>query len=142
MYRRDTIKTKGVVVKAKKMTKQEMGKYKELLNKEKERLNNELLNLKKDSINKSQRDASGELSGYSFHMADMASDNYDRDFSMGIATEEQKRLFAIEEALKRIDEGTYGSCVECGKRIIKKRLDAIPYTELCIECQRSQEKKK
>ena len=129
-------------MKAKKMTKQELNRYRGLLNKEKERLNNELFNLKKDNINKTQRDASGELSGYAFHMADMASDNYERDFSMGIATEEQKRLFAIEEALKRIDEGTYGSCIECEKRIIKKRLDAIPYTELCIECQRTQEKKK
>ena len=117
----------------KKMTKQEMKKYKELLIKERETLSNELNSLTKDSINKSQRDASGDLSSYAYHMADMATDNYDRDFSMGIATEEQKRLFAIEEAMKRIEEGSFGNCLQCGKRILRKRLDAIPYTELCIE---------
>jgi RNA polymerase-binding protein DksA len=128
--------------KTNKMTKQEMKKYKALLLKERERLNKELFDLRKDTINKSQRDASGELSGYTYHMADMASDNYDRDFSMGIATEEQKRLFAMEEALRRIEEGTYGSCLNCGKRILKKRLNAVPDTELCIACQTSQEKTK
>lgn len=126
----------------KKMTKQEMKKYKELLIKERETLSNELNSLTKDSINKSQRDASGDLSSYAYHMADMATDNYDRDFSMGIATEEQKRLFAIEEAMKRIEEGSFGNCLQCGKRILRKRLDAIPYTELCLECQKSKEKKR
>ncbi len=132
----------GKMKKIKKMTKQEMKKYKEMLIKDRSRLNDELFNLKKNNIDKSQRDASGELSGYTYHMADMATDNYDRDFSMGIATEEQKRLFAIEEALKRIEEGTYGNCLDCGKKILKKRLDAVPCTELCIECQTSQEKKR
>ena len=126
----------------KKMTKQEMKKYKELLIKEREKLTSELNSLTKDNINKSQRDASGDLSSYTYHMADMASDNYDRDFSMGIATEEQKRLFAIEEAMKRIEEGSFGNCLQCGRRILKKRLGAIPYTELCIECQKSKEKKR
>jgi len=125
----------------KKIAKDVLRKYKELLVKERGKLAKELLSLKKDSISKSQKDASGELSGYAFHMADMASDNYDRDFSMGIATEEQKRLYAIEEALKRIRDGAYGDCLTCGKRISQQRLSAIPYTELCIECQKSQEKR-
>jgi RNA polymerase-binding protein DksA len=129
-------------VEMKKMSKAESKKYKELLLKERTKLNEELFNITKDNIDKSPRDASGDLSSYTYHMADMATDNYDRDFSMGIATEEQKRLFAIEEALKRIADGTYGNCLQCGKRITKKRLDAIPYTELCIECQKSKEKKR
>ncbi len=122
------------------MTKQEVKRYKDLLIKERTKLNDELSSLKKDNINKSQRDAAGDLSSYTYHMADMASDNYDRDFSMGLATEEQKRLFAIEEALKRVEDSTYGNCLQCGSRILKKRLDAIPYTELCLECQKLKEK--
>jgi len=128
-------------VKQKKMTRQELKRYKDLLIKERARLNDELSTLKKNNMNKSQRDASGDLSSYTFHMADMASDNYERDFSMGLATEEQKTLFAIEEALKRVEDGTYGNCLQCGKKVLKKRLNAIPYTELCLECQKSKEKK-
>ena len=131
----------GVRVKQKKMTRQELKRYKDLLIKERARLNDELSTLKKNNMNKSQRDASGDLSSYTFHMADMASDNYERDFSMGLATEEQKTLFAIEEALKRVEDGTYGNCLQCGKKVLKKRLNAIPYTELCLECQKSKEKK-
>ena len=130
-----------VRVKQKKMTRQELKRYKDLLIKERARLNDELSTLKKNNMNKSQRDASGDLSSYTFHMADMASDNYERDFSMGLATEEQKTLFAIEEALKRVEDGTYGNCLQCGKKVLKKRLNAIPYTELCLECQKSKEKK-
>jgi len=130
-----------VRAKAKGMARVETKQYRDLLVRERERLNNDLFNLTKDNIDKTQRDASGELSGYTYHMADMASDNYERDFSMGIATEEQKKLFAIEEALKRIEDGTYGACLQCGKMILKKRLKAIPYTALCIECQKSQEQK-
>ena len=128
-------------MKQKKMTRQELKRYKDLLIKERARLNDELSTLKKNNMNKSQRDASGDLSSYTFHMADMASDNYERDFSMGLATEEQKTLFAIEEALKRVEDGTYGNCMQCGKKVLKKRLNAIPYTELCLECQKSKEKK-
>ena len=73
-------------------------------------------------------------------MADMASDNYERDFSLGRATEEQKLLYAIDEAMKRIEDGTYGSCLQCGKPVSKKRLIAVPHTELCIDCQKANEK--
>ena len=126
-------------MKQKKMTRQELKRYKDLLIKERARLNDELSTLKKNNMNKSQRDASGDLSSYTFHMADMASDDYERDFSLGRATEEQKTLYAIDEALKRIDDRTYGNCLQCDKPISRKRLQALPYTELCILCQKSQE---
>ena len=124
---------------AKAMPKAQAKEYKALLLKEREKIGGDLSHITKDALNTSQRDASGDLSGYSFHMADMASDNYERDFSLGRATDEQKRLFAIDEALKRMDEGVYGSCLQCGKAIAKKRLKALPHTELCIECQKQSE---
>jgi len=126
-------------VKLKRMPKWEVKKYKALLLKERERINGQLSHITEDTLKKSQRDAAGDLSGYSYHMADMASDDYEREFSLGRATEEQKALFSIDEALKRIEDGTYGNCLQCSKPILKKRLKAIPQTELCIECQKTKE---
>lgn len=127
--------------KVKKMPKPLLKKYKDLLIKERQRVGGELSYIARTTLNKSQRDASGDLSGYSYHMADMASDDYDRDFSLGRATDEQKMLYIIDEAIKRVGEGTYGSCLNCGKPIAKSRLKALPYSELCIECQKSKEVK-
>jgi len=129
------------MAKVKKMLKKELKKYKELLLKERERILGELSHVAENTLKKSQRDASGDLSGYSYHMADMASDDYERDFSLGRATEEQRTLYQIDEALKRIEELTYGNCLECGKPIQKKRLTALPYAEVCIVCQRKNDSK-
>ena len=89
---------------------------------------------------KSQKEASGDLSGYSYHMADMASDSYDRELSLNIASEEQEIIYEIDEALKRIEEGKYGKCLSCNKRIPVKRLTAVPYAKYCIQCQSKEEK--
>lgn len=129
------------MAKPKKMTKPELKKYKELLLKEREKVGGDLSHITSNTLNRSQRDASGDLSGYSYHMADVASDDYDRDFSLGRATDEQKVLYAIDEAMKRIRDGSYGNCTQCGKAISKKRLKALPYTELCIDCQKKDEGK-
>ena len=75
-------------LKLKKMPKWELKKYKELLLKEREKISSELSHITEDALKKTQRDASGDLSGYSYHMADMASDDYEREFSLGRATEE------------------------------------------------------
>ena len=127
--------------KSKKMLKKDTKKYKELLIKEREKLVGDISHIAGDTLNKSQREASGDLSGYSFHMADTASDDYERDFSLGRATEEQKQVYYIDEALKRIEEGSYGNCLECGKPIPRKRLAALPYAEVCIECQKKKDVK-
>lgn len=127
--------------KMKKMPKAELKFYQALLLKERDKVGGGLSHIAETTLNKSQRDASGDLSGYAFHMADQASDDYERDFSLGRATDEQKILYTIDEAIKRIEDGSYGSCLQCGKAIPKKRLKALPYTELCIECQKTREDK-
>jgi RNA polymerase-binding protein DksA len=127
--------------KPKKMSKRELKKYKILLVAERQKVGGDLSHIAQNTLNKSQREASGDLSGYSYHMADQASDDYERDFSLGRATDEQNLLYKIDEALRRIEDGTYGSCPQCYKPIAKKRLAAIAYTELCIECQSKNEKK-
>lgn len=127
--------------KIKKLPRKTLKKYKELLLKEREKIGGGLNHITQDTLKTSQRDASGDLSGYSFHMADMASDNYEVEFSLGRASDEQNVLYSIDEALKRVADGTYGSCTQCGKQIPKKRLDAVPHTELCIACQSKNEDK-
>lgn len=98
--------------------------------------------IEQDNLSQSPRDAAGDLSGYSLHMADIATDSYDREFSLGLATNAQQILYEIEEALKRIQEKGFGNCLSCGKPINRRRLTAIPYASLCIECQAKQETKR
>ena len=67
-------------------------------------------------------------------MADMGSDQYEQDFSLSLMANEEEVLEQIEAALVRIAEGTYGVCEECGSKIPKMRLNAIPYTAYCVKC--------
>ena len=124
------------------MNKKALEKFKKLLLKKREDIITEMDNFTKDTLNKSQREASGDLSGYSFHMADQASDNYEREFSLNLATDSQKAIYAIDEALARIKDKTCGRCQKCSKEISRKRLSAVPYAILCIGCQRKEEAKK
>ena len=73
-------------------------------------------------------------------MADMATDLYDREFSLELAEGERERLYALDEAIRHIDEGTYGVCDMCNCRISKQRLKVIPQAVKCIECQEKEEK--
>jgi DnaK suppressor protein len=67
------------------------------------------------------------------HMADVGSDNYEQEFTLGLMENEEQVLEQIEAALERIEEGTYGICIDTGKKIPKTRLNAIPYTPYCVE---------
>ncbi|MBU1887875.1 MAG: TraR/DksA C4-type zinc finger protein [Candidatus Omnitrophica bacterium] len=123
------------------MTKTEAAKFKKLLLKKRAEIVKEIHDITKENM-KSLKEASGDLSGYSYHMADMASDSYDREMSLNIATSEQKVIYEIDETLKLIDEGKYGVCLSCEKKIPIKRLKALPYTKHCIQCQSEEEKAK
>jgi len=128
-------------IKIKRMSRKELNKYRDLLVKEREKIGGGIDHITQDALKTSQREASGDLSGYSFHMADVASDNYEVEFSLGRASDEQNILYTIDEALKRVEDGSYGSCTQCGRQIPKKRLNALPHTELCIACQSKTEGK-
>ena len=91
------------------------------------------------SLSKSQRDSSGDLSGYAFHMADAGTDTYEREFVGNLVTAEQKILFEIDEALRRIKNLTYGICMKCEKNIRKTRLQIVPYARLCTKCKEKME---
>ncbi len=127
---------------AKAYDKKDLEKFKKILQEIRTKIAGDLQHLEGDSLNTSQREASGDLSGYSLHMADMATDNFDREFTLGLASNEQQSLNMIDNALRRIEEGTYGNCEECSKAIPQKRLMAMPHARLCIKCQELEEKKK
>jgi RNA polymerase-binding protein DksA len=73
--------------------------------------------------------------------ADVASDDVDRIMIEALSSQDLKRYRAIEAALLRINQGRYGLCAKCGKKIPQERLEAIPYAVLCVECQKSDERK-
>jgi RNA polymerase-binding protein DksA len=74
-------------------------------------------------------------------LADIASDDIDRKMIEAIGSQELKRLRLIDSALTRIQQGKYGLCMKCGKKIPKDRLEAIPYALLCIECKSAEERR-
>src|ERR1700742_3913575 len=81
-----------------------------------------------------------EASAFGMHQADAGSDAYDRDFALSLLSQEQDALYEIEEALKRIDGGTYGVCEMSGKPIAHARLEALPFARYTVECQAQYEK--
>lgn len=76
-----------------------------------------------------------EMPGYSLHMADSGTDNFDRDFALSLLSADQDAVYEIEEALKRIEKNTYGICELTGKPIPRKRLEAIPWTRFTVQAQ-------
>jgi RNA polymerase-binding transcription factor DksA len=82
-----------------------------------------------------------EVSAHGLHQADAGSDAYDRDFALNLLSQEQDALFEIDEALKRVAKGNYGTCEMSGKPIPKARLEARPFARFTVECQNEIEKK-
>jgi RNA polymerase-binding transcription factor len=81
------------------------------------------------------KDSSGDLSGYSFHMADQGSDTFEREMNHLRMTTEGRLLMDTVEALRRLYRGEYGICQKCGKKVGRERLVALPQARLCLECQ-------
>lgn len=87
------------------------------------------------------RDSSGDLSAYSFHMADQGTDAMEREKAFLMASKEGRQLWQIDAALRRIykEPGEFGSCVKCGEEIGWDRLEALPYATMCIACKEQEE---
>ena len=107
--------------------KPEWAKYYQNLLDLRERLLHQMNGLAKESAE--------EMPGYSLHMADSGTDNFDRDFALSLLSSDQDAIYEIEEALKRIEKNTYGICELTGKHIPKARLAAIPWTRFTVEAQ-------
>jgi DnaK suppressor protein len=81
------------------------------------------------------KESAQEMAGYSLHMADSGTDNFDRDFALSLLSSDQDAIYEIEEALKRIERNTYGVCELTGKPIPRSRLEAIPWTRFTVQAQ-------
>jgi DnaK suppressor protein len=117
----------------------ELAQYKKTLLELRQKLVGNVNFMEDEALGKSRQDASGDLSNVPIHMADVGTDNYDRDLTIGLIQNGEEELRAIDEALERIGNKTFGLCEECGKKVSKVRLTALPYVKNCIECQRQEE---
>jgi DnaK suppressor protein len=110
--------------------------------KERERYRNRLLKKKDeivDKISETINESKEVESGIAQDVADKAESSYTKEFLLSLTNTEREQLLLIDEALKRIDKKELGICQRCGKDIIKKRLDAVPWTPYCIDCQEIEE---
>ncbi len=94
----------------------------------------QIKDISEDALMQSQKDSSGENPGYTLHMADVASDNYEREFNFRLVSGDRELLLEIDAALKKVEDGDYGVCVMCDKLIGKSRLNVIPYAKYCRKC--------
>jgi len=121
------------------MNKADVKIYRERLLELRARLRGDVSQMADATLKKSRSEANGDLSSMPIHMADIGSDNFEQEFTLSLMQSEEETLDLIEASLERIEEGTYGQCEECGVKIPKMRLNAIPYASLCIKCASQEE---
>ncbi|OHB40822.1 MAG: hypothetical protein A2545_07425 [Planctomycetes bacterium RIFOXYD2_FULL_41_16] len=121
------------------MKAEEVAQFKKLLLSLRERLVGKVDVMQGETLKKSRQDASGDLSNVPIHMADVGTDNYERDIMIELIQNGEEGVRSIDTALEKIEEGAFGICELCAKKINKERLKAVPYATLCIDCQREEE---
>ncbi|HNX69140.1 MAG TPA: TraR/DksA C4-type zinc finger protein [Candidatus Omnitrophota bacterium] len=124
--------------KAKRLSRKDLDLFKRLLMDLRKKIVGDLSQIEGNSLNGDRCESPDELSD----VGDKATDNYDRELNIGLASNEQQILNDVDVALKRIDEGTYGICELTGEAIPKKRLMVMPYTRLSKKAQEEEEKNK
>jgi len=120
------------------LSRGEMSEFKALLLLRKKILRDDVKGLENEAMKKGS-DAAGDLSTLPMHMADMGTDTFEQDMSLGLMENEADELREVDDALDRIRDATYGMCETCRKKIPKERLKAIPYARLCLSCKKTEE---
>ena len=121
------------------MTALDTDRFRELLLEERKRVAAAIENLQEDHAG-TLSDEAGEESAFDNHLADTATETYDRELDYSLEENSEHVLAEIDAALKRIEDGTYGICTNRGEQIPVERLEARPYATLCIDCQRERER--
>jgi RNA polymerase-binding transcription factor DksA len=126
--------------KPKAMTKKGLQHFEKRLMGERSRVLKELGNYN-ETFDSTPQGADGNLSAYSFHMADQGTDAMEREKAFLFASQEGRFLWHIDEALRRLYRSpeTFGKCHNCGQEIAFERLDALPHARYCIECKQREE---
>jgi len=122
------------------VTDKDFQEFEQRLISERQKIMKEMGYLENTVLKINQRDSSGDLSGYSFHMADVGTDSMEREKAFLFASSEGRLLMEIDEALRKVYAGEYGKCEMCEKPIARARLEAMPYARLCVSCKEQQER--
>jgi len=107
---------------------------------ERRKILKEMGHLETTVLTVNQGDSSGDLSGYSFHMADAGTDAMEREKAFLFASSEGRALMEINAALRRLYRGEYGVCESCGQPIARGRLEVMPHARLCVSCKEKEER--
>ena len=121
------------------MRKTELQRFRKLLMEERERVTQSLAQHEKIIMHTDDQSGLETGKAHSNHMADQGSDEFQYETTIKFAKTEGRYLYNIEEALRRIEDGTYGKCQECSQAIALPRLKRLPYTRLCIDCKEKEE---
>ncbi len=124
-----------------RLTPAELDAFRELLLSIRRQLVGNMDSMEGEALRKNRTDASGDLSLMPIHMADIGTDNYEQEFTIGLVQNERETIKEIDAALQRIADGTYGVCLGTHKPIPKARLRAKPWARYCIEYRRAEEQK-
>jgi DnaK suppressor protein len=124
------------------MRKSDLKKYEKLLLAKKKELLESMGDMMKDRVGTTIKESTGDLSSYSYHMADQGTDAMERELAFMFASKTGRLIYHVDEALRRVQDGTYGKCIICDRPISKARLEAVPHARLCIECKSAEEDKK
>jgi len=120
------------------MKKTDVQAFKEKLHTLRARLRGDVTTMAQVALRKSGMEGS-DSNGMPIHMAELGSDNFEQEFTLSLMETEEDTLDLIDSALERVGEGTFGRCVQCEGVIPKARLNAIPYTPVCIKCAEARE---
>ncbi len=118
------------------MNKREMEKFRKLLLQEGQHLQKGIRTIGKDTLEGTLSESTGDITSF----AEAGTDNNDRETALRVASGESQMLDDVAEALGRIDEGTYGTCIDCGDDIPKMRLEVFPAAKRCVACKEKFEK--
>ncbi len=117
-----------------KMKKSEMKPYKEILLQLRARLRGDVSAMAEAALARNKSGHGGSVSAVPSHIADLGSDTFELDNTLALMSNEGETLAMVEAALKRIEDGSFGFCTECGGKLPKLRLAAIPYASYCVKC--------
>ena len=116
--------------------------FKKLLMDKRSELLGQMNSIKETEMEKTLKESTGDHSAYSFHMADLGTDAMEREKAFMLASKSGRLLHHINEALRRIQDASYGKCITCGRNISVQRLMAVPHARFCIECKEREETEK
>lgn len=124
------------------MRKRDLDRFEKILIARREELLRDMGQFKDMNLDQTTKEATGDHSSYSFHMADQGTDAMEREKAFLLASKTGRLVYHINEALRRIKDNSYGKCIGCGKQISTARLLAVPHARFCISCKEREEEAK